>query len=316
MVSRLVIVVALVATGLALASGRAEAQDAAAEVLFRDGDRLMRDGKIAEACTAFEGSNRVEARAGTLLRLGDCREKNQQLASAWSAYVDALARAKDPEKQRVAQGKVAALEPRLSRLTIKLARPVVGIAITRDDQPVDPALVGRAVPVDGGRYTLRATAPGFEPWTTMVEVPVERGMSAVTVPALKAAPESIVELSTAETAPVRPTGLTGRRKAAIVFGVVAVGAGAAGVVLGLQARELQDEAAAICPAVMCVRADEANRTLDRARDRALYSNIGYGVGGAALVAGAILWVTGGATAREGRVAIIPTVRGAAVVGRF
>jgi hypothetical protein len=133
----IVIVVALV--GLARV---ALAQDSAAEVLFQDGDRLMREGKLAEACDAFEASNRIEPRTGTLIRLGDCREKRGQLASAWSAYADASARAKDPAKKQVADAKVAALGPRLSKLTIKIAQPVAELAVTRDGAPVDKALWG------------------------------------------------------------------------------------------------------------------------------------------------------------------------------
>src|SRR4051812_8166985 len=68
--------------GLFLARA-AHAQSAEAEQLFREGDRLMTEGKTVEACDAFEGSNRIEPRAGTLIRLGECREKNHQLASAW-----------------------------------------------------------------------------------------------------------------------------------------------------------------------------------------------------------------------------------------
>src|SRR4051812_4793625 len=94
-------------------SGRAFGQSAEAESLFNDGNQLMAEGKLAPACDAFEASNRVEPRAGTLIRLGECREKNQQFASAWSAYKDALTRAKDKNKIKFAKEKVAAIEPRL-----------------------------------------------------------------------------------------------------------------------------------------------------------------------------------------------------------
>ena len=99
----------------------AHAQSAEAEALFDDGNRLMADGQLAPACEAFEASNRVEPRAGTLILLGLCREQNQQLASAWSAYKDALIRVKDPNKRELARGKVVALEPRLSYLTVSVS---------------------------------------------------------------------------------------------------------------------------------------------------------------------------------------------------
>src|SRR5215471_13426301 len=51
-----------------LVSARAHAQSAEAEQLFSDGDRLMKQGKLGEACDAFEASNKLETRAGTLIR--------------------------------------------------------------------------------------------------------------------------------------------------------------------------------------------------------------------------------------------------------
>src|SRR6059058_5723916 len=74
-----------VALGVLGASRAAHAQNAEAEALFDDGNRLMSSGKLAQACDAFEASNRTEPRAGTLIQLGECREQNQQMASAWSA---------------------------------------------------------------------------------------------------------------------------------------------------------------------------------------------------------------------------------------
>src|SRR5450432_1219815 len=76
----------------------AYAQSAEAEQLFSDGDKDMKLGKLEQACDAFEASNRIETRAGTLIRLGQCREDLHELASAWSAYKDAVTRVKDPKK--------------------------------------------------------------------------------------------------------------------------------------------------------------------------------------------------------------------------
>src|SRR5512138_1970480 len=103
-----------------LGTGRAHAQNAAAEQLFADGERLMKEGKLPEACEAFAASNRIESRAGTLVNLGLCREQNGQLASAWSAFKDSLTRVRDPKKQQIATDHITAIEPRLSYLTISV----------------------------------------------------------------------------------------------------------------------------------------------------------------------------------------------------
>jgi len=68
----------------------ARAQSAEAEVLFREGKRLMKEGKLAEACDKLEASDRLESSIGTLLNLADCREKNKQLVSAWLAFHKAV----------------------------------------------------------------------------------------------------------------------------------------------------------------------------------------------------------------------------------
>jgi hypothetical protein len=53
-----------------------------AEVLFRDGRSLMTAGKVAEACAAFEQSQKLEPAVPTLINLAACREKLGQLATA------------------------------------------------------------------------------------------------------------------------------------------------------------------------------------------------------------------------------------------
>jgi len=151
---------------------RAYAQSAEAEGLFEDGERLFAAGKLAEACDAYEASNRIEARAGTLIRLGECRERNSQIASAWSAFKDALARAKDPVKRDLAKRKVAQLEPTVSHLSVIVAetRRVTDLAITRNGKPVDSGTWNHSLPIDGGSYTIASHATGFRDWTTTVVV--------------------------------------------------------------------------------------------------------------------------------------------------
>ncbi len=93
---------------------------------------------------------------------------------------------------------------------------------------------------------------------------------------------------------------------------MAVGAGAAGVVLGLQARELNNQTYDLCtsPETPCANAGAANDRNGQARTRALEANIAFGVAGAATVAAAVLWWTGRASA----VAVTPTAGSGAAIG--
>ena len=176
----------IVAINTVFGIDRAHAQSAEAEKLFGDGNRLMAAGKLAEACTAFEASNRAEPRAGTLIHLGECREKTQQFASAWSAYNDARRLATDPHKRKLATTKVAALGPRLSYLTVAVSSQVQisGLELTRNGKPFDPTLWNNALPVDGGDYVIAGRAPGYKPWQQPIHVPAEGAKLSVDVPAL------------------------------------------------------------------------------------------------------------------------------------
>jgi hypothetical protein len=172
---------------LAVSVGRAHAQNAEAEVLFTDANRLIAEGKLAEACDAFEASNRVEPGAGTLLALGQCREQNHQLASAWSAYKDALSRAKDSRKRDFATARIKALEPRLSYLTVSVPDDsrIDGLTLTRNGKSFDPALWSRALPVDGGVYLIAGNAPGRQPWQATAQVPADGAKISIEVPKLE-----------------------------------------------------------------------------------------------------------------------------------
>jgi tetratricopeptide (TPR) repeat protein len=314
--------IAAISAWLALSTGAAVAQNSDAEALFNEAERLEAAGQVPEACDAFEASNRIEPRAGTLVRLGQCREKQGRVVSAWTAYKDALTRVKDPKKKKVAEARVKELEPTLSFLTISVPDEsrVDGLVVKRNDVVLDPALWNRAVPVDGGSYTIAGSAPGHEAWQTTVEVATTGDKVAIEVPKF---PE-IKSLVTTPTGPEpgrkpeqvvpevppddggSPSMFTGKRKLALGLGVVGLAAIGGGVVLGLQASSLEDDAFALCPdpAVPCSDAAEAQDLSDQAADRALFANIAYGVGGAAIVGAAVLWFTGG-PAKPSRVAVAP-----------
>ena len=211
------IAVTSVALNMVVARHPARAQSADAEALFNDGIKLLAEGKVAQACAAFHASNRVEPRAGTLIRLADCLERNHQLASAWSAYKDALTRVKDPRKRAVATARAAALEPRLSHLTVAIADDsrVEGLMVTRNGEAFDLELWNRALPVDGGDYVIVGRAPGHEEWQITMHVPTEGARVSAKVPKLKelskTAPLSQRPLPASSPAsPVTPTRVPGR----------------------------------------------------------------------------------------------------------
>jgi len=314
-----------------LGAGPAWAQNADAEALFNDGDRLMSAGKIADACDAFEASNRIETRAGTLIRLGECREANHQLASAWSAFKDALTRVRDPRKREIAQAKAAELEPKLSFLTVSVSDEarIDGLQLARNGKPLDPGLWNRAVPVDGGTYIISGRAPGHEEWQTTVVIDNEHGKGSVDVPKFKeiaklVAPPTPVEAKHDDNdAEIErdggnaPSMFTRKRKIAI--GVAGAGAAAAiaGTVLGLTAKHRQDEAFGLCPdpATPCAGADRATSLLHSGHQLAIEADVAYGVAAGAAIGAGVLWFLGKPQISR-HVAIVPTASGFAIAGGF
>jgi hypothetical protein len=177
----------------------AQPAGAQAEVLFRQGRELLVAGKVAEACNAFEESQKLEAAVTTLLNLAGCRETLGQFATAWGLFLDAARQTRSPNDattQRlhdVAQSRAQKLEPRVSKLTINVPMPnqFDGLEILRGSERVSPGLWNRSLPVDGGTYTITARAPGANQWSTKVTVAPEHDTKTIDIPDLRNLPKDL-----------------------------------------------------------------------------------------------------------------------------
>lgn len=331
--TRLALVVGMLAPMTAW--GQASPQ---AEALFRDGKQLMKEGKLDEACAAFEGSERAEHNVATVLSLADCREKNRQYASAWALFLQADSQTRSDPKKAVlnttAKNRARALEARLSYLTINVPDEsrIPELVVTRDGAPVDQAEWNRSIPADGGTHVIAGKAPGHEPWSTTVKLRPEGDKQSVEVPRFKALPE-IVNKQLHDDAAARDDGaespppapapgpFTLKRKIGIGVAAAGVAAGVSMVVIfGIQANHLHDEALATCPPSACSPQDaiQAKATNDKAISRGYVATAGVAVMAMAVGAGAALWLLGKPEA-PGAVAIAPQVgatTGLAVMGRF
>lgn len=140
--------------------------DSDAERSFREGRRLLGDGRLDEACAAFEASQRAEARAGTLLNLADCHARRGFTATARTTFLQAKAlahEAGDRRREAEADRQLAAIEPQLATLTIVVAadRRVEGMTISRNGSAVDPESWNTPIALDPGNYRIDVRAPGF-----------------------------------------------------------------------------------------------------------------------------------------------------------
>jgi len=301
-----------------------------AEALFRDGKRLMKEGKLAEACGALEGSERAEHNVATVLSLADCREKNHQYAAAWALFLQADSQTRgDASKATLnttAKRRAQALEPRLSYLTINVPDEsrVPELVVLRDGAPLDPAEWNRSIPADGGAHVVAGKAPGHESWSTTVTLKPEADKQAVEVPKFKALPQIVNKVhaaaDTERSAPrPAPSLFTRRRKLAVSLVASGVALGAISLVVGVTAKGLHDDAVSLCPPTTCTPRDAtfAEYKNDDAKHRAVIANVGFGVAGLALATGAYFWLTG--APESPRLAIAPQVgatTGLAVGGSF
>ena len=309
----------------------------AAEALFREGRTLIKSGKLEAGCDKLEASEKLESSVGTLLNLGDCKEKLGKTATAWAAFRKAEAMAKragdDQKRHAEAKRRAQKLEGELSNLVIQVGTSTPGIVIKRDGESLDASVVNSPLPVDPGAHVIIAEAPGYKPFKTEVSIgkggrryvvipTLEREVAKMTPPSAPPAvvvrtpePTTVVAVPEQRTVVVTDT-WNGTRKAAIGVGIAGAAAIGLGIYFGSRANDLQSQSDAICPTTVCNDA-EGLRLNDEAQDNALYANISLIGGGAAVVTATVMWLIGGP---EERTVIAPAVGndhvGASLVGRF
>ena len=179
MVSRTASSLAALLFALALASVASPARAAEpspadrtlAQSLFDEGRRLMDAGRYDQACPRFADSQRLDPGGGTVLNLALCYEKLGALALAHSTYNEALSFALSEhrrEREEFARQRIASLGARLPRLVLHVTEPPLGMAVELDGAPVPASAWGMPAPVDPGRHTVSATAPGYAPFQAIL----------------------------------------------------------------------------------------------------------------------------------------------------
>jgi hypothetical protein len=305
-----------------------------AEALFDQARKLMDAKRYAEACEKFAASHRLDPAVGTLLNLGECNERQDHLASAWVYYREAQALAQsraDGEREKYARDHAAGLEPKLAKLTIVAKNAPAGLEVKRDGGIVRLAALGTAMPIDVGRHTIEALAPGRKRWRTRVEVPRDGASVSVEVPALEAEDSPLPESAAAvpppadEPAPTgekplkpsaRENGLGFQRTAALIAGGVGVVSLAFGGFFVARAWSNWQDARPHCTRenVCDDRGFDLGQT---ARSQGDVATAAFAVGGLAVAIGAVLWLTA-PSAPAGRVAFGVATMGtrAGLVGNF
>jgi hypothetical protein len=264
----------LVAALLAVASPAGARDPVAAEALFRLGREALQRQDYRTACDKFAESQRLDPAPGTLINLGECKAKLGLLASAWQHYREASDLLVGDDRRPLAERAAAALEPRLSRLNIRLDPSAPdATSVRRDDLELARGSLDLALPVDPGEHTVVVKAPGHEAKEYRVT------LSEAQVETLVVEPGSELRLAGSSSD-------HGVRTAGFVVGALGLASLGAGIVTGVMTLDRKSKVEDNCVDGLCnqdgVDAAEQGRALSTA------STVTFVVGLAGLATGVLL----------------------------
>jgi hypothetical protein len=176
---------------IAASSATAHAGDPAqAALLAREAEDLVGQGKFAEACPKLAQSYELDPRGGTMLDLAVCHEKEGKIATAHREYGVAAEMAKAEKRQdrlNTARNRRAALNFKLPKATIKPDAKALeqGLSVTLDGKEIPASEWNKPFPVDPGKRTFRASAPGRKSWEKTITFAKSQRQKVI-VPALVA----------------------------------------------------------------------------------------------------------------------------------
>jgi len=318
------------------APAKTENQIKASE-LFNEARKLVQAGDYKQACPKFEQSANLNLGIGVQFNLADCWEHVGRSASAQALFVGVAASARaagQAERAQVAQARADALEPRLVRLLIDVKSTDQGLIVRKNHIIVEPKVWGAATPIDAGEYLIEATAPGKKDWSTRLVLPGSASeVVSVTVPPLEAAEAVKATVLVPKEEPVKapppappPKDPKAQRRNTYAYvigglGVVSVGVG---TFMAIKYKSKNSDAEAICPSSVNCSASDIERHSDLVSDAKTFRTgafIGFGVGAAALITSAALFLAPSSSTSTASVRAAPFVTadgswGAVAAGHF
>jgi hypothetical protein len=158
-----------------LLPARARANDARhsetwaqASKLHERAEEERRKGDFAEACRLYEESEALDPSATTQARIAECFEHDGHLLGAIDAYRVALGLVDrlEPERRRRAAElfprRIAALEPRVPKLSFTIPPDLDGMLITLDGRTLNGDELASPIRIDPGTHAVTATAASFD----------------------------------------------------------------------------------------------------------------------------------------------------------
>jgi hypothetical protein len=255
-------------------AARAESTDATtrADALFESAKVLRAGGRYPEACEAFAESKRLASGVGISLYLADCYEHLGKNALAWAEFREAEAHAREKHDKRadVARARGAALGPLLGHIGVAIPLAAEGVEVRIDGGESLAPATWTAVPVDPGRHEVTLRIAGKVVRTASAQV--ERGRWAIVrfdIPQVTLS-SGIATSSTPERGADRPD-----PRRVLEYSLIAAGGAAVAAGVGFLAQKNESMA-------------NGGPVDSRA---AIGSDVAFGIGGAALVAAVLVYLT-------------------------
>ncbi|MBL8717204.1 MAG: hypothetical protein JNL79_14555 [Myxococcales bacterium] len=269
--------------------------------LFKEGKKLLDQGKFDEACPKLAESHKIDPGGGVVLALALCLEGQGKLASAVVAYREAqflAKRDKRADRQKAAGDKLAELEPKLSHLTVRVdpAAQKQGVVVRVDGNVLPTASYGLSVAVDGGKHEIEARAEGFESKTSTVDVGNANDNKELSVAPLTPKATDPTKPPSPDPTPPKPEPAPAPR--ASIVPTIGVGVGVVGVVallaggfFGIRTIRGAHDIEAACPDGVCRDPADVDRN-DTVKRDARIADVLLISGAVLAVAGVTLYVVG------------------------
>lgn len=266
----------MIAVGLVIGGESLAQSTKAADQAFEKGRTLMAKKSYAEACAAFELSQRLDPQYGTQFNLAGCYVALDKLATAWKLYHELAGSDRNAARRLRASELASELAPRVPKLRVHIDPRFSGARVLVGETDMT-ALADSEIPLDGGHYVLAASLPGFLPFRR--EIDIESG-SDVRQVEIVLTPEPVL--------PQVPAPRAQYGKVSVVGGGALVGFG------GFAAWRLvvnRDESRDLCNLRDCPDRPGSQASIDRARLWGDISTIAIVVGAVGIAGGIYLWRT-------------------------
>ncbi len=242
-----------------------------ARMMFHQGLELEQAGNWAGALRMFRDVSQVKMTPQVRFHIALCEENLGKLVAALGGYELALAEADSVgESFRVeVEEKIAAVRGRIPKLIIERGDGAEAAQVELDGVLLGSSSIGVDVPVDPGPHVVTATAPGFEDFSTTIDL-AEEATQTVTLTLAKTEVAPVEEEPVEEEPeppppeqqfPIVPVSLIGGG------GVLLVGSGA---MLLMRSAALNDFRS-LCPGDLCPPrsqlSDEDQDEIEKSRAR-------------------------------------------------